>query len=220
MDTTGLWKKFLNYAKNPVTPSSAGIVAIIKGVFAPFVYVPLSGFWGGLYSERIEPISLFNRGSGIVIILLCLISFALLIKKKYLSALIPAILSVLIVIIETYRVTVSGMNGHQYTSIYDPGEFWPRGPIVEYDLLVRGRLGDALGSLLGGYILLFFSVVSGRNQMKRSAGLTLSTKKSKLRIFFYSILFLLVLSVIVYFFIMASERPIAETHIKGFIDQR
>ena len=220
MDMTSLWKKILKYAKNPVTPSSAGIVAIIKGVFAPFVYVPLSSFSGRLLSERIESISLFNRGSGIVIILLCLISFGLLIKKKYLSALVPAILSASIIIIETYTVTVSGISGHQYSSIYDQGEFWPRGPIVEYDLLVRGRLGNALGSLLGGYILLFYSVVSGRNQMKRSAGLTLSTKKSKLRIFFYSILFLLILSVIVYLFIIASERPIAETHIKGFIDPR
>lgn len=168
MDKISLWKIFLKYAKNPVTPSSAGIVTIVKGVFASFVYVPLSSFSGRLLTERIESISLFNRGSGIIIILLSLISFGLLIRKKYLSSLIPAVLSLAIIVIEAYRVTVTGVSGHQYSSIYDPDIFLPSGPLVVYDLTVRGWLGNALGYLVGGHISFFFAVVMGRNQMRRS----------------------------------------------------
>ncbi len=220
MEKISLWERIIKYAKNPITPSSTGIVAIVEGVFAPFVYVPLSSFSGRLLTEKIESISLFNRGSGIIIILLALISFILLIKKKYLSSLIPAILSSVIVIIETYGATVRGVSGHQYSSIYDPDIFLRGGPLVEYDLIVRGRLGIALGSLVGGYILLFFSIVTGRNQMKRSDELSHSNKKSSPRIFLYIILLLVVISVIVYFFIIASEKPIAETHFKDFINRR
>lgn len=79
MDKSSLWEKFLKYAKNPVSPSSCGLLALINGVFAPFVYVPLSSFSGRLLAERIESISLFNRGSGIIIILLSLIGFGLLV---------------------------------------------------------------------------------------------------------------------------------------------
>lgn len=221
MDKSSLLEKFLKYAKNPVSPSSCGILAIINGVFAPFVYVPLSSFSGRLLAESIESISLFNRGSGIIIILLSLIGFGLLIKKKYLSSLIPTLLSAVIIIIEVYMVTVVGVSGRQESSIYDPDIYFPRGPLVVYDLAVRGRLGNALGYLVGGHISFFFAVVMGRNQMrKREVSSHIIEKNSRLRIFLGIVLLLVVISALLYFFMIAREKPITETHIEGFINPK
>jgi hypothetical protein len=214
------WKKLLKYAKHPVSPSSCGILAIINGVFAPFVYVPLSSFSGRFLTESIESISLVNRGSGILIIFLALISFLLLLKKKYLSSLVPFGISALVVIIEVYRVTVLGITGQVYKSLIPDVPFGFMDQLVVYDLTVRGRLGNALGYLVGGHIAFLFAVVMGRKQMKISNDIFRSNKKSKLRIFLYIVLILVVILVVVYFYIIASEKPIAETHINGFINRR
>jgi hypothetical protein len=167
MDKISLWKKIIKYAKSPVSPMSCGFLAIINGVFSPFAYVPLSSFSGRMLSESIESISLFNRWSGMVILLLSFISFGLLIKKKYLSSLIPAILSAVIVIIEAYKVIVIGVTGTQYGSLSNPEMFSPRGLVVVYDLTVRARLGNALGFLTGGHIAFFFAVLMRRNQSNK-----------------------------------------------------
>lgn len=220
MDKSSLLEKFLKYAKNPVSPSSCGILAIINGVFAPFVYVPLSSFSGRLLAESIESISLFNKGSGIIIILLSLIGFGLLIKKKYLSSLIPTLLSAVIIIIEVYMVTVVGVSGRQESSIYDPDIYFPRGPLVVYDLAVRGRLGNALGYLVGGHISFFFAVVMGRNQMRRREGSSHIIKNSRLRIFLGIVLLLVVISALLYYFLIMRGQPIVETHLEGFVNPR
>ena len=218
MDKISLWNKFLKYAKNPVTPSSAGILAIINGVFAPFAYVPLSSVSGRLLTESFEPISLFNRGSGIAVIILTLISYVLLIRKKYVSALILAGVSALIVIIEAYWVTVIGQTGRQYSSIYDPDMFFPRGPLVVYDLAVRARLGNAIGYLFGGHISFFFAVVMGRNQIRRRGGPSHIIKNSRLRIFLGIVLLLVVISALLYYFLIMGGQPIVETHLEGFVN--
>jgi hypothetical protein len=219
MEIISFWKKFLKYAKNPVSPSSCGILAIINGVFAPFAYVPLSSFSGRFLTESIESISLFNRGSGILITFLALISFLLLIKKKYLSSLVPFGISAMIVIIEAYRVTVIGITGQVYKSLIPDVPFGLMDQMVVYDLTVRGRLGNALGYLVGGHIAFLFAVLMGRKQIKISDGLH-RIKKSKLRIFLYIFIMLVVVLVVVFFYIIASEKPIAETHINGFINRR
>lgn len=117
-------------------------------------------------------------------------------------------------------VTVVGVSGRQYSSIYDPDIFLPRGPLVVYDLAVRGRLGNALGYLVGGHISFFFAVVMGRNQMRRKKGSSHIVKVSKLRIFLCIVLLLVVISALLYFFMNAWEKPITETHIKGFINPK
>lgn len=213
------WENFLKYAKNPVTPSSCGILAITKGVFAPFIYVPLSSFSGRLLKESIESISLFNRGIGIVIILLSLIGFGLLIKKKYLSSLVPAVISVVIITIEVYRVAVEGVHTNMKTSVYDPTIFFG-GPLVSYDVAVRGRFGTALGYLVGGHISFFFSVVMGRNQMRKKEVSSHIIKKPRLRIFLGIVLLLVVISVLLHFFMIAGGKPIVEANLEGFLNWR
>lgn len=215
MNKISLWATFLKYAKNPVTPSSCGILAITKGVFAPFIYVPLSSFSGKLLAESIESISLFNRGNGIVIILLSLIGFGLLIKKKYLSSLIPAVISVVIITIEVYGVSVEGVHSNMKTSIYDPTIFFG-GPSVSYDVAVRGRFGAALGYLVGGHISFFFAVVMGRNQNKKIKKSSHYTKKLKLKIFLCIVLLLVVILSLLYLFFTISTKPVVETRIEGF----
>ena len=110
IDFTDAWEHILKYAKNPVTPSSCGILAITKGVFAPFVYVPFSLYSGMLLKESIYPISLFTKGSGIIIIILSLIGFVLLVKKKYFSSLIPVMISAVIIVIEVYNIAINGIT--------------------------------------------------------------------------------------------------------------
>lgn len=210
----------LKYGKNPITPSSAGIVAIMKGVFGPFLYVPLSSFSGDLLSERIESISLFNRGSGILIIALSLISFGLLIKKKYLSSLVLAGISALIVIGEAYWVTVIGVTGRQYSSIHDPTMFLPSGPLVVYDLTVRARLGNALGYFAGGYISYFFAAIMGRNQIGgRKKPSSHRVKNRSLRIFIGIVLLIVVTFALLYIFGITKSPPIVETKFEGFLQR-
>lgn len=216
MDKSSLRETFLKYAKNPVSPSSCGILAIINGVFAPFLYVPISSFSGRLLTESIESISLFNRGSGIIIILLSLIGFVLLIKKKYLSSLIPIVLSAIIIIIEVYMVTVAGVSGRQYSSIHDPNIFLPSGPLVVYDLVVRGQLGIALGYLVGGHVSFLFAVVMGLKQTKRK--IIVLHQKPKLRIFLGILLLLVVILALLYFFFIIRALPIAETRNPRFLN--
>lgn len=203
----------LTYAKNPVTPGSCGILAIINGAFAPFIYVPLSSHSGRLLKESIESYSLINTGSGIVIIILSLIGFWVLVKKKYILSSIPLALSAVIIIIEVYKVAIEGVPGDMRTLLHDPTMSplpYFRGPLVSYDMVVRGRFGTALGYLVGGHISFFFAVLMGRSQIAKEKN------KSKLHIFLGSVLLMAAISVLLYFLIVAGERPVIESHIKGF----
>ena len=208
------WVFILKYAKNPIAPSSCGILAITKGIFAPFIYTPISYHSGMLLTEAIYPISLFNKGSGIIIIILSLIGFWLLVKKKYVSSLVPVVISVAIIIIEVYNVSIHGVPHNitpQMKDMYSPPPylFSYDLPSVSYELAIRGQFGMALGYLVGGYISFFFAVVMGRNQMKKVGVLSPHTFKSIVLLF-------AAISVIIYLVMIAGERPAVEAYFRGF----
>ena len=169
--------------------------------------------------DSVDSISLFNRGSGALIIILSLISFYFLVKKRYLGSMISGSLSALIVIIEMFRVAYLGVTGQQYGSIYDPTIFLPSGPIVVYDVVVRARLGGALGPLLGGHLSFFFAVLMGHHQAKRT-GDTSQVKKRVPQWVFVGIPFmLLAIAAAVYILIVTASGPIAETHLQGIMNR-
>ena len=121
----------------------------MNGVFAPFAYLPPSGAYALFPASR--PITLMNRWSGIPVVVLALLGFALLLKNRNRGAVVAGGLSALIVLVEVFWVTVVGVTGRQYSSIADPMLYFPQGPKIVYDLTVRAPLGSALGYLVGGY---------------------------------------------------------------------
>ena len=217
MDMSGLRIGILKYARDPITPSSAGLLAIINGVFAPFAYVPSSGF---PFLPYFEPVSLVNRGSGIVVVALSVVAFGLLIKKRPSGTVIVAGLAFLIVLAEAYWVTVMGVTGRQTSSLDDPTGLFTRGPSIVYNLTVRARLGSGFGYLLGGYISLFFAVHMARRSVIRTDHPAQNTVKSRPTTILTIGLLLLVLLTAVYSFLTVRGKPIIRSHIVGFSDGR
>ncbi len=214
-----MWERLIKYAKNPLTPSSAGIIAILKGVFSPFAYLPISSLTGRFLTESIESISLFNRGTGIAIGIMSLVSYGLVIKRKIYSSYIIAGISALIVVIEAYWVTVIGVTGKQYGSIYDPTIFLPTGPLVVYNLTVRAKLGSGVGYLLGGHISLLLSIFMAQKQMQLKDISRSYILKRKYKILIGVLFFILLVVVVLTIIYLLNNGPIAKTRIDGFINR-
>ena len=170
MKHSHIGRQIVRYAKHPASPASCGVLSVINGVFAPFAKVPMAGFRATFMFEAMEGISLFNRGSGIAILVLLVVGWVLLVRKVYKTALVLCVISLTIVLAEAWLIGTGGITGEVRRPLIEGMPLNLAREHLVYDLTVRARFGEGIGYLLGGHIAFGFAAIVGLSPKRKEAG--------------------------------------------------